>query len=111
MLVIDEEKALDLLDAAVRARGEHTTTSGMYVKNGVPNCFLGVALHLGGLTVDQLKYIELLPFHVVVRDGYARDFLAITAKATEILYAAQRVQDQGATWGAAYQLAQEVARS
>jgi hypothetical protein len=101
MIRIDATRALDLLDAAVRAKGEYTTASGMYVKQGEPNCMAGVALHLGGVTIEQLKFIELIPFDQAVGEGYTRDFLDITDEAVKIFHTAQMSNDNGETWSVA----------
>jgi hypothetical protein len=126
-MIIDKDKALELLDAAVAAEGEDRTVAMCvyFLPDGVtPNCIVGNALSQIGVTLEDLRYgdggsadtAEKNESHsksVLNGRGIASlavEGVEITPEATSIFDVAQTVQDGrmggwDRTWGYAVKLA------
>ncbi len=108
---INKERALDLLARVVADKGNsfiYTKRNGgscVYEHNGEASCMIGQALHLGGISIDLLKELDL---HGEIGDGNSEAILFLednnvhlTKKAALAFAAAQASQDNLSTWGEA----------
>jgi hypothetical protein len=113
--LLDLGGALELLAAAVEARGEYFAYplavgephASLYSRRGGPRCLVGHALslaHVGDSDLDELDDRG-------VRELYRHGKLPVrlTIGALVVLDAAQRTQDRGYTWGDALEYASDVA--
>jgi hypothetical protein len=113
--VIDIGRALDLLAAAVKERGEYfvyppfteSVRPCLYSVRGGPRCLVGHALSLAHVGDDDLDALE----DRGVRELYGQGKLPVrlTIGALVVLDAAQRMQDRGYAWGDALDYAGDVA--
>ncbi len=107
MREVTATQVADLLDAAVREKGEDfiykpipLTNDAIcrYLHGTQPGCLIGhVLLRLGAIPTE-LDLQEGQPANLL---DYARLGLSIGANAIEALQAAQEAQDNGETWGTA----------
>ena len=119
-ILIDRDKALELLRAKIAGNEEYvdpfgtTGSSCQYTPDpemysGVdknytavyidyPGCLIGQICHDLGATLDQLRTMDTLgTVPVVVEEG---EFpFSITNSAAEVFFVAQKAQDQGKPWG------------
>lgn len=120
---IDGARAVQMLRAVVAEHGagtvyalhdrdsdpgvDHTYAMCRYVHHGCPDCLIGRALALAGVTVD-----ELVEMDTANRTGIASvplpPRLLLTEQARAVFRAAQLVQDSGGTWGEALAAAEAV---
>lgn len=116
---IDGARAVELLHAVVAEHGTDTvymTRNGVgqlcrYVYDGCPDCLVGRALALAGVTVDELAEMDCAypdgPNGINSVRLPAR--LHLTRRAREVFAAAQAKQDGGYTWGEALAAAETAA--
>lgn len=106
---IDSDKAIELLRRAVNERGadhraftplelETGEASCLYFNpvSGQPSCIVGQAFSYLGYNYGDFGDVNGSMIHVV------REVVPMTDDAADIFAAAQGVQDQGRTWGDAF---------
>lgn len=107
---IDEQRALDLLAKAVTERGEDYVYERvnrdalhagqcLYGEHGQPSCMVGMALYLHGLPGRALDHLA-----GAAADLY-HDLDFLTPEASQVFERAQQHQDNGKSWGEAYEVA------
>lgn len=103
MTVIDKAAAVDLLKAAVEAKGEdyaYPLDKGVcqyfFISDKTPACIVGTGLALKyGTTYDQVKDCN----EATVKKILDRLDIDVTFDALELLNDAQEMQDNGHQWG------------
>jgi hypothetical protein len=129
-IVVDKDKALELLDKAVAEKGaDHTVDGCVYFEGGAPHCIVGHVLAEVGVTESDFedaynKGSGYDPNGQSFGVLYTRDFITekvkFTSEAAQILEDAQQMQDYGVidglplsstdiTWGTAVRVAREAA--
>lgn len=124
LIEIDGPKALELLQGAVDEKGpEYVYPQGdegcSYVREGRPSCMIGVALSRAGVSVDVLRVMDRGDWAdpsgepgdsaiLIACEVSAELFGFSTDDAAEVAFdQAQRMQDNGGTWGRALEVARE----
>jgi hypothetical protein len=97
-----------IYERRLKAGSSSMIPSCFYVYAGEPDCLVGQVLHRLGFSVDFLSGCEGdNALQIAMKAGFANE-------AGSVLFAAQRAQDDGATWGTAlseaYKTAYEVLR-
>lgn len=116
--VITLDNVLDLLEKAVqtrgpdyRYRGQYEDVTCKYEKDGAPSCLVGVALHIAGVSVDELtamdKSLEPGMGPHWLEENTDNLPISISESATMVLSQAQATQDIGYTWGEALERAKQ----
>ncbi len=109
------DQALELLERAVATRGEDFVYEKpedaefcVYVRDGKPDCLIGVVLSMVGWTNEELEVadsigtVSTLAIDTRWADRFSKD-------AVRILGSAQSAQDFGRAWGSALAKAREYA--
>lgn len=115
MIVIDQGKAIELLDKAVEFKGEdyidpmsYDSMSQCYYVTGNEHCIVGQVLSFAGVSDEQLDQINergsIVSAYQQVKTWQT---IEITSAAISILAYAQDEQDGGASWGTARERALE----
>jgi len=118
-IVIDAERAIELLRNRVQGNEDFVyprldgDLSCKYESDGCPSCLIGCVLFDTGVSVEDLKNMDLLYEKMIDTDIgslYALDNLPsnvrITRQAVDIFSAAQSAQDTGLSWGKALEKAE-----
>lgn len=107
---IDGDRALELLRQVVAAKGASTRyelrpkplgATCQYAHNGCPDCLIGHALALAGVTVDELVDMDADPVRTGIAFVTLPPRLNLTESARRVFSAAQNKQDDGVSWGGA----------
>ncbi|HEX2242263.1 MAG TPA: hypothetical protein VHK27_03210 [Gammaproteobacteria bacterium] len=117
-IVIDHHRAIELLNQVIAGNEDFVYPKRVgdmgveycdYVRDGQPSCIVGKALHLAGVSVEMLKRVENnRPLQKFWNDDLNRyvDFgemlgIQLTWLAAIAFEEAQRIQDDGSSWGVA----------
>jgi hypothetical protein len=107
--VHDIDDALGALQYCVEAKGRQYHSEAMYVDLALqPCCMVGMAWSVAGVTQEQL--VACGTSDVMRLELNQRLPMPMTTGAVLVYDEAQRVQDHGDNWGAAYDAAVEVAK-
>lgn len=122
-IVIDEAKALELLQAEVDEKGadfiykaelrvsSSTHVTCKYAEDGCPSCLIGRALFRAGVAIERLELLDQaydgMSIGVVEADFDGE--VELTEDAVAVFAAAQSVQDRGWSWGEALSRARRTA--
>lgn len=118
---IDGARAVELLRAVVAEHGantayvfrwpqdqDHPPPHCRYTYDGCPDCLIGRALALAGVTVGELADMDADPGRTGIGSVMLPARLHLTEQGRNVFKAAQLVQDDGATWGEALAAAEAV---
>lgn len=83
----------------------------VYVLDGAPSCLVGNALHRLGVPIEQLKTHNTVTANTLMEYLSGEGIIETSERATEVLRAAQSIQDQGYPWGAALLAAKMVSHA
>lgn len=117
-ILIDRDEAIVLLRAVVEEQGIEfryvpvDDDSGeavcRYVVDGYPSCLVGKALHRAGVLVEELDRMDgTSNTGIMVAASRLPADVVVTSDARKVFEAAQEVQDDLKTWGAALTAAEE----
>lgn len=109
--VVNAREAINLLDTAVTMKGRDYVypTPGTCVNwndDGTPSCIVGHVLHYLGATPELTG--EGTAMQTCETFFYRQGTVVFTPAAITVLRVAQSVQDNGGTWGLAYDTAQSI---
>lgn len=128
-VVIDENRALELLTEAVRLRGrDYVYVPGelakrpggtifvcKYFEDGETGCGIGLALSIAGVSDEALADLDKMPQpgirHLVNKGKFTRiTGIELTETATRVFENFQQLQDTSAPWGRALDYARKAVK-